>query len=162
MGDRIPCMFEYPRTPGEVPDRLTYAELAAQVYWHISPLVDEHGIGEPRPTAELVDHVLVELHEVRFPMGPPNWRWEGGEEGPSESGLRPSSLRGVVAGPVPDTELKQYGYCEKRQIGTVHVGEGLTVPLLKHTKPGPTPVTSGGPDGNAPGEEVSNQDYDNE
>ena len=92
-------------------------------------------------------------------MGPPHWHWEGSEDPPSGSKTRPFSLRGVVAGPIPATDLSQYGYCEDRQIGVVHVAEGLTVPLLEHTTPGPTPVTSGGPDGQGPSEEVTNQDW---
>lgn len=98
----------------------------------------------------------------RFPLGPARWEWEGGEDGPSGSGLRPFSLRGVVAGPIPDTDLDHYGYCEERQIGVVHVEDGVVVPLLKHTKPGPTPVTSGTTDGQQPAEELTNQDYDSE
>lgn len=36
-----------------------------------------------------------------------------------------------------------YGYCEERQVAFVYCDDGSSVPLLKHTKPGPTPVTSG-------------------
>jgi hypothetical protein len=98
----------------------------------------------------------------RFPLGPPSWHWEGSEDDPSDSGVRPFSLRGVVAGPRPATDLDHYGYCEERQIGVVHIQDGLVLPLLKHTQPGPTPVTSGNPDGQGPSEEVSNQDYQND
>jgi hypothetical protein len=98
----------------------------------------------------------------RFPLGPPHWHWEGSEDDPSDSPARPFSLRGLVKGPVPAIDMSQYGYCEELQIGVVHVQEGLRVPLLKHTAPGPTPITSGTPDGQGPSEEVSNQDWQND
>jgi putative ATP-grasp target RiPP len=101
----------------------------------------------------------------RFPLGPPDWHWEGSDEDPSDSTVRPFSLRGVVAGPVPGPGLgPRYEYCEIRQIAVVHGDDGSVVPLSRHTKPGATePQTSGYPsDGNPaspPPEEMSGTDY---
>lgn len=55
-----------------------------------------------------------------------------------------------------------YRYCEDRQVAFVVSDDGSAVPLLKHTTPGPTPVTSGFPDGqvdNPPPEEMAAPDY---
>jgi hypothetical protein len=99
----------------------------------------------------------------RFPLGPPHWHWEGCEDEPSGPATRPFSLRGVVAGPRMDVELDwPYRYCEDRQVAFVHSDDGSRVPYLKHTKPGPTPVTSGNTDGQpgkAPPEEMASPDY---
>ncbi|HKR48207.1 MAG TPA: hypothetical protein VJT72_01285 [Pseudonocardiaceae bacterium] len=47
-----------------------------------------------------------------------------------------------------DVELDwPYRYCEDRQVAFVHGDDGSAVPFLKHTKPGPTPITSGTTDG---------------
>jgi hypothetical protein len=99
----------------------------------------------------------------RFPLGPPDWHWEGGEDGPSGSETRPFSLRGVVAGPSMDGAPQvSYRFCEQRQIALVDTVDG-TIPLLKHTKPGPTPAaTSATTDGdpkNPPPEEMGSPDY---
>lgn len=99
----------------------------------------------------------------RFPLGPPRGYWEGGDDPPSGPTTRPFSLRGVVTGPPMDVDLSvHYGYCADRQTALVHSADGSTVPLLSHTRPGPTPVTSGFPDGQpgqAPPEEMSTPDY---
>lgn len=99
----------------------------------------------------------------RFPLGPPHWHWEGCEDEPSGPTTRPFSLRGVVAGPRMDAEVHwPYRYCEDRQVALVHDDDGSAVPLLKHTKPGPTPVTSGTVDGlpsRPPPEEMASPDY---
>jgi hypothetical protein len=99
----------------------------------------------------------------RFPLGPPRWHWDGCEDEPSGSTTRPFSLRGVVAGPRMDAEVRwPYRYCPERQVALVHLDDGSAVPLLKHTKPGPTPVTSGtvdGQPGRPPPEEMASPDY---
>ena len=103
----------------------------------------------------------------RFPLGPPNWHWEGSEEDPCGSPARPFSLGGVVAGPRPDATAQSlyYRYCPDRQIAVVHRDDGgPVVPMLKHTKPGPTQAqTTGYPgDGNPanpPPEEMGDPDY---
>ncbi len=99
----------------------------------------------------------------RFPLGPPPGYWEGGGDVPSGPETRPYSLRGVVTGPRMDVDPGvHYQYCEERQIALVRSGDGAVVPLLRHTKPGPTPVTSGttdGQPGNPPPEEMASPDY---
>lgn len=99
----------------------------------------------------------------RFPLGPPHWHWEGSEDPPSGPETRPFSLCGVVEGPRPEADLGQYyGYCEDRQAAVVRTEDGSMVPLLGHTRPGPTPVTSGfsdGQPGKPPPEEMANPDY---
>ncbi|MGH3917014.1 MAG: hypothetical protein ACRDTC_26925, partial [Pseudonocardiaceae bacterium] len=76
---------------------------------------------------------------------------------------RPFSLRGVVMGARMDADLSlRYGYCADRQVGLVYSEDSAALPLLKHTKPGPTPVTSGttdGQPGKPPPEEMANPDY---
>lgn len=55
-----------------------------------------------------------------------------------------------------------YRYCQDRQVAFVQTDDGSAVPLLKHTKPGPTPITSGYPDrqpGSPPPEEMASPDY---
>jgi hypothetical protein len=101
----------------------------------------------------------------RFPLGPPNWHWEGCEDEPSGRETRPFSLRGVVAGPRPAPDLgTYYGYCEDRQVGLVRDDDGSMVPLLRHTRPGPTEAqttgykTDGNPN-NPPPEEMGDPDY---
>jgi hypothetical protein len=99
----------------------------------------------------------------RFPLGPTRWHWEGSEDGPSGSATRPFSLRGVVAGTRMDVEVSwPYQYCPERQVAFVRCDDGSMVPYLKHTKPGPTPVTSGtvdGQPGKPPPEEMASPDY---
>lgn len=99
----------------------------------------------------------------RFPLGPPQGYWDGGDDEPSGPATRPFSLRGVVAGPRMDADLSlHYGYCADRQVGLVYSDDGTAVPLLKHTRAGPTPVTSGttdGQPGKSPPEEMGNPDY---
>lgn len=100
----------------------------------------------------------------RFPLGPPRGMWESCEEGPSGPVTRPFSLRQVVAGARLDTPPTwRYKYCPERQIAVVDDADGTLVPLLRHTKPGPTPAaTSGYSDGdprNPPPEEVGSPDY---
>ena len=98
----------------------------------------------------------------RFPLGPPDGYWESDDE-PGDPATRPFSLRGVVGGPRMDADLSShYGYCQSQQVAVVYSDGGLTVPLLKHTRPGPTPVTSGttdGQPGKTPPEEMGNPDY---
>ncbi|MPZ67867.1 MAG: hypothetical protein GEU83_21100 [Pseudonocardiaceae bacterium] len=85
-------------------------------------------------------------------------------EEPSGPETRPFSLRHVVAGARLDTPPTwRYTYCHERQIALVH-DEGSLTPLLKHTRPGPTPSpgTSATPDGdprNPPPEEMLAPDH---
>lgn len=99
----------------------------------------------------------------RFPLGAPEGHSEGQYDEPSGPGTRPFSLRGVVRGPRIDVDLgTRYRDCPDRQVSLVLAGDGSFEPLLKHTKPGPTPVTSGYPDGqpgNPPPEELARPDY---
>ncbi|MGH3904280.1 MAG: putative ATP-grasp-modified RiPP [Pseudonocardiaceae bacterium] len=100
----------------------------------------------------------------RFPLGPPRGIMDNCQEGPSGPATRPFSLRHVVAGARLDTPPAwRYAYCSHRQIGLVYDEDGVLVPLLRHTQPGPTPgSTSRGGDGqgpNPPPEEVGNPDY---
>lgn len=99
----------------------------------------------------------------RFPLGPPQGYWDGRDDEPSGPGTRPFSLRGVVQGPRMDVDLgAHYRYCPERQVSLVLSDDGSFEPLLKHTNPGPTPVTSGYSDGdpkNPPPEEMANPDY---
>ncbi|MBV9314938.1 MAG: putative ATP-grasp-modified RiPP [Pseudonocardia sp.] len=101
----------------------------------------------------------------RFPLGPPPDYWAECHDEPSEMGIRPYCLRGVI--PVPTDDGKSditYSYDPVRQIGLVRRADGQDVPLAKHTKPGATrPETSGYPtDGdpkNPPPEEMHPPDY---
>lgn len=98
----------------------------------------------------------------RFPLGPPQGYWEGRDDEPSGA-ARPFSLRGVVTGPRVDADLgAYYRYCPQRQIALALSEDGVFEPLLRHTQPGPTPVTSGFPDGqkdNPPPEEMADPDF---
>jgi hypothetical protein len=91
----------------------------------------------------------------RFPLGPPKGVWDNCLEGPSDTGARPFSLRGVVAGGRMDTPRTQrLRYDVERQIALVVAEDGEGLPLLRHTQPGVTPgQTSGGTDSRSPGSE---------
>lgn len=100
----------------------------------------------------------------RFPLGPPRGVLEDWSDGPSGPGTRPYSLRRVVAGARLDAPARwRFSYCPVQQVGLVHESDGSVVPLVKHTKPGPTPgTTSGVPDGDPrkpPPEEMGPSDY---
>jgi hypothetical protein len=99
----------------------------------------------------------------RFPLGAPQGFSDGRDDEPSGSGTRPFSLSGVVTGPRMDVDLGvHYRYCPERQVSSVLSAEGSYEPLLKHTQPGPTPVTSGTTDGdprNPPPEEMASPDH---
>lgn len=99
----------------------------------------------------------------RFPLGAPDGYAEGWTDEPSTGGARPFSLREVVTGPRLDVDLGvHYRYCPQRQVSLVMTDDGAFEPLLKHTQPGPTPVTSGTTDGdpkNPPPEEMASPDY---
>lgn len=101
----------------------------------------------------------------RFPLGPPRGIMDNCHEGPSGPATRPFSLRHVVAGARLDTPSTwRYTYCPERQIALVYDEDGSLIPLLRHTKPGPTPSpgTSATPDGhprNPPPEEMLAPDY---
>jgi putative ATP-grasp target RiPP len=102
----------------------------------------------------------------RFPLGPPPEFWADSDDEPSEVGIRPYSLRGVVAAPKAEVGLDvSYSYDPERQITLVRDTDGVVVPLSKHTKPGPTPsvgtseTRDGGGPGNPPGEEMLPPDY---
>lgn len=116
---------------------------------------------QPTPTPQWRDPLF--SPGDRFPLGPARWHWEGSEDAPSGPTTRPFSLRGVVEGPRVDAPLDwSYRYCEDRQVAFVHGIEGSVMPLAKHTRPGPTPVTSGTTDGdprNPPPEEMGTPDY---
>jgi putative ATP-grasp target RiPP len=81
---------------------------------------------------------------------------------------RPFSLRHVVAGARLDTPPAwRYTYCHERQIALVYDEDGSLIPLLRHTRPGPTPSpgTSATPDGqpgNPPPEEMLPPDHQND
>ncbi len=76
----------------------------------------------------------------RLPLGPPRGILDDCREGPSGPITRPFSLRHVVAGARLDTPPTwRYTYCHERQIALVYDKDGSLVPLLRHTKPGPTP-----------------------
>lgn len=96
----------------------------------------------------------------RFPLGPPPEFWTAQHEQPSDGGARPYSLRHAVpVGQDDGGSEVRYGYDPVRQIGMVHGPGGEDIPLLKHTKPGPTQGdTSGYTDGdpkNPPPEEMT-------
>lgn len=98
----------------------------------------------------------------RFPLGPPRGILSNCHEGPSGPETRPFSLRHVVAGSRLDTlPTARYTYCHERQIALVHDEDGSLIPLLRHTRPGPTPEQKSGldPDGQRPGEEVGAPDW---
>lgn len=103
----------------------------------------------------------------RFPLGPPRGILVDCQEGPSCPATRPFSLRHVVAGARLDTPpTSRYTYCHQRQIALVHGDDGAVVPLLKHTKPGPTNAgtsfqTDGDPK-NPPPEEMNPPDHQND
>ena len=103
----------------------------------------------------------------RFPLGPPPEFWAECDDEPSEVGIRPFSLRGVV--PAPKSRVEpgvRFVYDPQRQVTLVHDADGTVRPLSsKHTKPGatPSPGTSETGDGagpeNPPGEEMQPPDY---
>ncbi|MGI9002672.1 MAG: hypothetical protein ACR2GH_13550 [Pseudonocardia sp.] len=100
----------------------------------------------------------------RFPLGPPRGILVDCQEGPSGSETRPFSLRHAVAGPRVDTPPSwHYIYCHERQIALVHGGNGEPVPMLRHTKPGPTQggtsFTTDGDPNNPPPEEMNPPDH---
>jgi putative ATP-grasp target RiPP len=104
----------------------------------------------------------------RFPLGPPRGIVENCHEGPSGPATRPFSLRHVVAGARLDTPPPwRYTYCHERQIALVYDEDGSLIPLLRHTRPGPTPSpgTSATPDGQPgklPPEEMLPPDHQND
>jgi putative ATP-grasp target RiPP len=98
----------------------------------------------------------------RFPLGPPRGIMDNCHEGPSDPATRPFSLRHVTAGGRLDTPPTwRYTYCPERQIALVYEEDGSLVPLLRHTRPGPTPGQKSNmdPDGQKPGEEVGSPDW---
>ena len=68
----------------------------------------------------------------RFPLGPPPEFWADSDDEPSEVGIRPYSLRGVVVAPKAEVGLDvSYSYDPGRQITLVRDTDGVVVPLSK-------------------------------
>ena len=102
----------------------------------------------------------------QFPLGPPQWWWDGSEDKPStDPAVRPFSMRGLVDGPsMDDADLWTYEYRIEHQTAIARNSSGTVVPLYKHTKPGVTPAGTTGvlqdsTPHNPPPEEMGSRDY---
>jgi len=100
----------------------------------------------------------------RFPLGPPPEYWTECDDEPSEAGVRPYSLRGVVSVSSGQGSTLTYRYDPDLQIGFVQDRDGNEVKLAKHTNPGATPASTTGYPGDGdpqkpPPEEMGAPDY---